>query len=152
MTTWSTEKLLEIATRGKDLCEPEAAGGTALVKEWSDRAVRRSLEAQACAEWMAMMGVKELKYVGPFGRHGLTVGDMVQVRSGARVYSTKGSVPKLGVVTLRAKTVRVSKITDGWVKWDGEKATVCNPLITWAGKSGYWCWCDANNVERFGAA
>ena len=150
MSSWSAEKLLDVAARSRELFEQQQGRAEALVRECAQGAARQGMDAQACADWMAGLGVRELQYVGPFGRHGMSVGDKVLVRAGARVYSTKGSVPKLGVVSLRAKTVTVSKITEGWVKWDNGTAVVCNPLITWAGKGGYWCWCDMNNAERVG--
>lgn len=138
----------------------EAARATAMTSEGDEQADvavpgsgssrKRAEDAVACAAWLKAMGVKELRYVGPFGDHGIGAGDRVRVRAGARVYSTMPSVPKQGKLTVRAKDVRVARVSAGVVEREGDGFVVRNPLVTWAGKGGYWCWCDANSVERVG--
>jgi hypothetical protein len=113
-----------------------------------ESAMRRGLDASACAEWMITMGVAALRYVGPFGDTGISVGDTVLVKAGARVYSRRPEVPKDGKLALRSKTVVVARVSTGHVDRRDGRVVVRNPLVTWAGKGGYWCWCDANNIER----
>lgn len=147
MDWWNEERLMSVVEQarasrgtGTDVQDQESASPVSAEQHWDD--------AIACAKWLKKMGVKELRYVGPFGEHGLKPGHQVVVRAGARVYSTMPAVPKQGKLTVRAKTVRVARVSPGLVDRGGPEVVVRNPLVTWAGKGGYWCWCDANSVDK----
>jgi hypothetical protein len=147
MDWWSEARLLSEADRAR-----ESTSGVGQPTGYLESALEsesiRAADALACAAWLKAMGVKELRYVGPFGEHGIRAGDRVRVMAGARVYSTMPGVPKHGKLTVRAKTVKLARVSAGKVDREGDGVVVRNPLVTWAGKGGYWCWCDANSVER----
>ena len=148
MEWWSEERLRAVVERVLQGAAPEGVGAVSGGAPWTGSARLRADDAAMCADWMQAMKVAQLRYVGPFGDPGLTVGDWITVRAGSRVYSTMPKVPKVGKLTVRTKTVKVVRLSAGRVDRDGSQAVVRNPLVTWAGKGGYWCWCDANNVDR----
>lgn len=146
MDWWDEERLRAIAARAESSAASVSPAGVGSV-QIVESALRRGADATACAEWMRGMGVTRLRYVGPFGDTGLSIGDSVVVKAGARVYSRRPAVPREGKLTIRSKTVLVANLSPGLVERVEGRVLVRNPLVTWAGKGGYWCWCDANNVE-----
>ena len=104
--------------------------------------------AMACAEWMDTNGFSELPWVGPFGKPPFKKGDVVRVKKGARIYSTKKSNSKNAG---RNYPVTLAYVHPGYVShW--RDVSVEQPKVEWAGAGGYWCWTDPSNVQLVTAA
>ena len=89
--------------------------------------------AFACAEWMDTNGYRELPWVGPFGNPPFKAGDVVRVRKGARIHSTKaGNRKNAG----RAYAVTLACVFQGYVSY-GRGAHVEQPKVEWVGAGGY---------------
>lgn len=107
-------------------------------------AARREMEdALACAAWMEKHGLASLANVGPFMTQTFRRGLSVQIRKGARVFTTKPGSPKEGVEAKIAQWIVVRSFTHGFVR----EGAVYQAEITWAGAVGYWRWKDVNNIQ-----
>lgn len=96
--------------------------------------------ALAAAAWLERAGLREARFVGPFGGPLPQKDQRVRIRRGALVRDARGKARTSG----RSQTILVHRVRKGWIDLD---RTVHNPEVVWAGAGGYWRWTDANDVE-----
>jgi hypothetical protein len=95
-----------------------------------------------CATRMETDGHGSLANIGPFQTVSYQPGDLVKLRQGAEIESTKDSLRR---VLKRAYAVKVHRVDNGYVDTTNHPRVV-NSKIVWPGAGGYWCWTDINNV------
>lgn len=148
---FTVDKLLDIAIEAEATRNAiEGKPGQACQENMSRYELYNTIErAMLCARHMEHNGIKEIKYIGPFGELPFKQGDKVRIKKGALIRGAKGvnGGPKYAG---RDYAVKAHNVFQGWVGQDSDHRNagvdLRNPQISWSGKDG-WYYTDANNVE-----
>lgn len=147
---FSPEFLRDVADRAQALLEQLAKDhppGT--VHQGRNEAHDTVLKARICADWMDAQGIEGLPHVGPFSilSKGLSRGQRVRVKKGARVFSTRPGANASGTVSVRSQVITVREFYEGYIDFSAVPLKVVNPWVQWAGAGGYWRRTDLANIE-----
>jgi hypothetical protein len=108
---------------------------------------RKMDDAFHCAFWIEKQGHVEIPNVGPFMTIKPVKGQLVRLKRGSVIFGTGSGIPEGGKTTIRAQTIKVHYIDEGYVDRIDREPKLCQGKIHWVGPNGYWRWSDINNFE-----